>query len=109
MSANTFAFNQLVSDMIQTMRNTTNYTVSTYEAERIYLKIIDNIHVFVNEYSNKPDKVIKLLVIFYNKAREFAIKTGSPVFKDTVKIITRNLESIGYSVSGQPLRRSTRH
>ena len=96
--------------------NTDTNLISSDNALASINAVIDNIHLFSNEYYAvdhvRKCKIINLLSIIYNKARDFSnttkCSTHARLFKNQAKFIAFTLDSLGYSTNKTLLRRSKR-
>ena len=105
-----------IRDFIRSSINTDNNLISSDNALASINAVIDNIHLFSNEYYAVnhvcKSKLINLLSILYKKARDFSnstpCSTHARLFKNQAKIIANTLDSLGYSTNKTLLRRSKR-
>ena len=105
-----------ITEFIRSSINTDNNLISSDNALASINAVIDNIHLFSNEYyavnQQCKIKIINLLSILYKKARDFSnttkCSTHARLFKNQAKFIAYTLDSLGYSTNKTLLRRSKR-
>jgi hypothetical protein len=93
-----------------------NNSDSLISCANTFNAIVNNIHLFSNEYYAVNDeckiKIINLLSILQKKAREYSNTTNcykhARLFKNQAKFIANAMDSLGYSTNGTLLRRSKR-
>lgn len=112
------AFIALNIEILEFIRSNinSNSLISCANAFNAINAIVNNIHLFSNEYyavnHECKIKIINLLSILQNKAREYSnttkCSTHARLFKNQAKFIANALDSLGYSTNGTLLRRSKR-
>ncbi len=111
------ALTLVITNFIRYRATTNDSLLSNADAFDAINAVINNIHLFCNEYYVVNDvnkrKIINLLSIIHKKAITFTnittCSTHARLFRKQAKFIANTLDSLGYSTDAIPLRRSSRH